>query len=271
MQTPPKLNSETPRLRLGLLLGALGFFGAASVLLIDIEKLISLLPPSANPCNVKVTPALMLLSLVQPAVLIALAVTVGLFATKGTGLRAPVFEAAARREPWLGILGRAVPIGIVGGIVGGVAIVAVMKLLGPHLPADVAARIGSFMAIMPLPTRLLYGGITEEVLLRWGFMSALVWVGWRVAANKQPTPPAMIFVAAILGSAFVFGLGHLPVAFMLVPKPTLTLIAFVIVANSAFGLVAGWLFWKRGLESAIIAHVTTHLVLWSASRLGIYF
>ncbi len=66
--------------------------------------------------------------------------------------------------------------------------------------------------------------------------------------NEQP-PSASIFVVAILISSILFGLGHLPVAFMLFPEPTATLVFFVIAANSAFGMVAGILYWRRGLES----------------------
>jgi hypothetical protein len=49
------------------------------------------------------------------------------------------------------------------------------------------------------------------------------------------------------------------------------LVLFVVVANSFFGCVAGWLYWRRGLESAILAHMTTHVILWTASRAGVYF
>jgi membrane protease YdiL (CAAX protease family) len=35
-----------------------------------------------------------------------------------------------------------------------------------------------------------------------------------------------------------------------------------------FGLVAGFLYWKKGLEAAIIAHITTHVVLVTAIRLA---
>jgi membrane protease YdiL (CAAX protease family) len=31
-------------------------------------------------------------------------------------------------------------------------------------------------------------------------------------------------------------------------------------ANTSFGLLFGWLFWRRGLESAMVAHGLTHLV-----------
>jgi len=58
---------------------------------------------------------------------------------------------------------------------------------------------------------------------------------------------------------------------MLFPEPTLALTLFVIVGNSAFGLIAGYLYWKKGLESAIIAHALTHVVMFTASYFGAYF
>ena len=36
--------------------------------------------------------------------------------------------------------------------------------------------------------------------------------------------------------------------------------AFVVVANTAFGVLFGWLFWRYGLEAAMIAHAMAHLV-----------
>jgi hypothetical protein len=39
---------------------------------------------------------------------------------------------------------------------------------------------------------------------------------------------------------------------MLVPEATHALVFFVIIANSAFGLVAGYLYWKKGLELAMV-------------------
>ena len=33
---------------------------------------------------------------------------------------------------------------------------------------------------MPLVVKLLYGGITEELMVRWGVMTLLLWLGWRL-------------------------------------------------------------------------------------------
>jgi membrane protease YdiL (CAAX protease family) len=125
--------------------------------------------------------------------------------------------------------------------------------------------------VLGIPTRLLYGGITEELLLRWGFMTLVVWLVWRIFQKRRTTPTNGSFIAAILFSALIFALGHLPVALILFPDAIVPVALFVILANSAFGLVCGYLYWKRGLESAISAHMFGHIVLVSASYAGDYF
>ena len=111
----------------------------------------------------------------------------------------------------------------------------------------------------------------EELLLRWGLMTLLVWVAWRLFQKGQGGPRPACFVGAILISSVLFAIGHLPLAFMLFPEPSFALIVFVIVGNSAFGLIGGYLYWKKGLESAMIAHALTHVVMFTASYLGAYF
>ncbi len=65
-----------------------------------------------------------------------------------------------------------------------------------------------------------------------------------------------IFLAAIL-----FGIGHLPIISELM---TLTpLIIFrALLLNGIGGLVFGWLYWKKGLELAMIAHFSADIVIY---------
>ena len=121
---------------------------------------------------------------------------------------------------------------------------------------------------MPLLTRLLYGGITEELLLRWGLLTLLVWTAWRIFQRGRGTPRAIYFVSAIVISSFVFGIGHLPVVSALEVDFTLPIVAFIVLANSLFGLIAGYLYWQKGLEAAIIAHMSTHVVIVTAIHLA---
>ena len=147
--------------------------------------------------------------------------------------------------------------------------VLVSLLFRFFLPLDTVNRIDKLGQLLPLPTRVLYGGIIEELLLRWGFMTLLVWLGWRLLQRNRPKPSSACFIGAILFSSVVFAAGHLPLAFFLIPQVTFTLILYVILANSVFGLIAGYLYWKKGLEAAVLAHMLAHLVIVFGPRLFI--
>lgn len=258
--------------RLFLILWAAGFAGILSILLIDLKGLIEIvpLPPGTEVPQINLT-LLKFISLIQPTVILSVAVLIGVGLASKVGLSAPVAESMASRGNWFAALKPQIVPGIIGGIVGGVAIVLTATASKPFLPAEAVTLIGEFTKLLPLPTRVLSGGLTEELLLRWGLMTLLVWMAWRIFQKGQASPKGFYFVVAILISSFVFGIGHLPIAFMLFPEPTLALMIFVVAANSTFGLIAGWLYWNKGLESAMVAHVLTHVVLFTASSLGTYF
>ena len=130
-------------------------------------------------------------------------------------------------------------------------------------------RAEEFNRILPAAVRFLYGGVTEEILLRWGVMTFLVWLLSKIFQRGEGPPRAMWFIVSIVGSALLFGAGHLPLAAALAGGLTLTVVAYVIAANSLFGIVAGILYWRYGLESAVIAHVATHIVLTGAIALAL--
>lgn len=200
-----------------------------------------------------------LAGLLQNGLILALAVWAGVALAPPLGLRAPVFEAAAtgRRvvpEFW----SQALP-GIITGVPAGL-LLFVFTRFSPHEIAELAERFDP-----PLLARVLYGGITEEVLLRWGVMTGMTWLAWRFLQHRlDVVRPTHVRLAIVL-SALVFGLGHLPAAHFLLGKVTPSILLWVIVANTSFGVLFGWLFWRRGLESAMVAHATTHLVSYLAT------
>jgi hypothetical protein len=257
--------------RLFVILWLAGLAGVLSLLLVDLDELIKILPlPVGTELPLSI-PVLKLLSLIQPAVILSLAVLVGVVLASKVGLSSPVAEAAASGGDSVAAFKPQLIPGIVGGLAGGVSLVLIATILKPFLSPEVLARLGEYGKILPLPTRLLYGGIIEELLLRWGLMTLLVWAAWRLFQKGRGQPKPAYFVGAIVFSSVVFAIGHLPVAFMLFPEPTLALTLFVIVGNSAFGLIAGYLYWKKGLESAMVAHALTHIVMFTASYFGAYF
>jgi membrane protease YdiL (CAAX protease family) len=247
----------------------MGVAGVLSFLLVDLGALLGQLPVPSGTEFPTITPALRLLSLIQPTVLLSLAVLIGVALASKIGLSSPAAEAVAGKQDFLAALKPQIIPGLIGGFLGGVGIIVNWFSWKPFLPPDFVARSVELNKLLPLPTRLLYGGLTEELLLRWGLMTLLVWAVWRLFQKGQGKPLTVYFVGAIIVSALIFGLGHLPFVFALVPEASVALIVYVIVGNFIFGLIAGYLYWKKGLESAIIAHMFAHVVMLTAIFFGV--
>lgn len=126
---------------------------------------------------------------------------------------------------------------------------------GPE--AWVEAQAGYYPS---LATRILYGGITEELLLRWGLMSVVLWALWRIFQHGHGMPRAHLPWIAIVLSALVFGLGHLPAVSMVLGELSGSVAAFIVGANTLGGVAFGWLYSRYGLEAAMIGHMAAHIV-----------
>ncbi|HSH04810.1 MAG TPA: CPBP family intramembrane glutamic endopeptidase [Anaerolineae bacterium] len=196
---------------------------------------------------------------IQSGVFLAVLVGVGTRLAPQLGLRAPFIETVGSDQPAWSVLGGQLLPAVVGGVVAGVLIVGLARLAMPFLPADYVEMAANVE--IPLAARFLYGGITEELMLRWGLMTLIAWGLWRVAGSGVGAPAGWMMVVAIVIAAFLFGVGHLPALYGMVASPTTLLIMMVIGLNMVGGLIYGWLYWQKGLEAAFIAHMMTHVVM----------
>lgn len=251
-----------------VILWAAGFIGVVSFLLVDLSALVANLPLPAEAEIPPITTELKLLSLIQPTVILTAAVLGGGLLAPAVGLSAPVVEAVAAGRNSISVIRSQILPSLIGGFVGGLALIVTERFFAPWLPPEVVVRIAGLDNLFPLTTRLLYGGITEELLIRWGLMTLLVQIMRKLFRNNREPPPALYFVTAILLSAVIFGIGHLPIVFLLFPETSPILIIYIVFANSLFGLIAGFLYWKRGLESAVFAHMCIHVLIFAASYFG---
>ncbi len=242
----------------------------ASFLFVDLGALILAIPVAAGEEPPVLPPPVLLkiASVIQPAVFTTIAVIVGIWLSPKVGLHAPAAEAASRGEAFFPELKPQILPGVLAGIASGLALVGTWVVAKPSFSAEFISRAEDFNRFMPNITRFLYGGFTEEILLRWGVMTFLVWAAWRLLQKGEGEPKAVFVVGAIFLSALIFGAGHLPLASMLAGGLTAPIVVYVITANSIFGIVAGSLYWRRGLEAAFIAHIMAHVVLISAIYLA---
>ncbi len=103
-----------------------------------------------------------------------------------------------------------------------------------------------------------YGAVAEELLMRLGLMTLLVWLGARLTRTSIPRP--LVVWAAIVSTALLFGAGHLPTTAAVLPLTPL-LVARALLLNGMGGIIFGWLYWRRGLLAAMLAHFSADLVL----------
>lgn len=256
------------RTKLSLILFLAGFSGIASLVFIDVAALAQSLPVTAGAPLPMPPWVIKIVSLIQPSIVVAAAVAIGMSLAPRVKLAAPVAEAWARGENVMAALRRQIVPGIIGGLLGAVALVASWATARFVLPPDFVHQAEQLNRLLPLPTRLLYGGVTEEILLRWGLLTLVVWLAWKWFQKGTGQVKRSYFLGAIVLSSVVFGLGHLPLAVALGSRITLPIFLYVVTANSLFGLIAGYLYWRVGLESAILAHMLVHIGIVSATYLA---
>jgi membrane protease YdiL (CAAX protease family) len=199
------------------------------------------------------------LALLQNGVLLALFIFIGLRLSERLGLRMPLVLALANGQPVQNVMAFVRP-GVLLGAATGVALIGLEALLFlRHLPPALAALFD-----VPLWKRLLggviYGGITEELIMRLFLLSSIAWLLAKVLKTPSGAPRSGVFWLAIVIVAILFGLGHLPITAALTPLTSL-LVVRALVLNGVAGIVFGYLYWRHGLESAMLGHMSAHLVM----------
>ncbi|PGR96991.1 MULTISPECIES: CPBP family intramembrane glutamic endopeptidase [Bacillus] len=117
-----------------------------------------------------------------------------------------------------------------------------------------------------LGARVLYGGVVEEIIFRWGLMSLFITLMSFFHAVTQ-----IIVVLGIILSSILFAVTHfLGVKGM---KKSRWLYSYAVLGNLWVGIFCGWQFWSNGLIAAIIVHMLFHLLLypcelWYRKKLG---
>ena len=212
-------------------------------------------------------PALIALQIAQSAILFAIIIFAGMFFASRVGLGTPILDSLTRGESASDKVRAILPLSIVLGVIASLLIIgldvlifqpALLKELGDS--ADALNLQNAQPAAWKGFLASFYGGITEEILLRLFVMSLFVWLGRFVNKTQEGKPTSVVFGAANLLAAILFGLGHLPATAMLIPLTPLV-ITRAILLNGIGGVIFGWLYWKRGLESAMVAHFSTDIVL----------
>jgi membrane protease YdiL (CAAX protease family) len=210
---------------------------------------------------------LLILAAVQSLVLLVVAVAAGHYAAPRMGFTSRVMD---RRnygtEIGPGLRADLLPAAVTGAALGALLVAASRRAL-PGTPRPQA--LGADALVGALPLRILYGGVVEELLLRWGVLTVVA-LGLTVLVHRRRTDPSgPVVAAAVVLAALLFGLGHLPAAAATYGTLTPAVTVYVVGGNAVAGLALGWLFHRQSLEAAMMAHALAHVVLVAAVVLGI--
>lgn len=235
-----------------------GLLGVVAVLpyMVDLLGSLSIGQPAGPDIPL---PLFVALTLLQNGILLAIIIVIGMILSERIGLRMPLIHAWATGAPTPKLNVILLPGILVGAATGAVLVGLEALFFLRHLPAATHPLFE-----IPLWKRLLagilYGGITEELLMRLFLLSLVAWLlgkRWKTTAGM---PSTGAFWAAIILVAILFGLGHLPVTSAMAPL-TPMLVVRALVLNGAAGVAFGYLYWRHGLEAAMLGHMSAHLVM----------
>lgn len=227
-----------------------GLIGVASLLLVPFEVLT---PRPMAPASLR------LLAIINPAILTVIAVFMGELAARRVGLRAPLVDAWIASGAPGAVFRRQLPPALIIGVVVAAILVGYGMTIGAQLVTGAGSQASPAAFDLPLAPKLLYGGITEELLTRWALVSVFAWIGWRLSGRPARLPVGVI-AAAVVAAALLFAAGHLPALFLIAPDATPGTIAAVLAANALPGVLFGTLFVRNGLEAGMMAHALAHLL-----------
>ena len=204
-------------------------------------------------------PALIALQGIQALVLLGLLSLLGLRMGHRVGLGSPLLQAwlAHREAPGRHALKPLQAIAL--GVVAAVLVLGASLVLDPLLPKPLHAIAdpGAGRSALNGLLASFYGGIAEELQLRLFLMTLLVWV---LGMFGRRQPRAAAYWTAIVVAAVLFGAGHLPAAAKLWGLTDIVVFR-TIALNAIAGIAFGWLYWRRGIEMAMLGHFSADIVL----------
>ncbi len=237
---------------LGIILTIIGIIGIASFLTMEVtlsSEAQEILAKHFTPQQIK------LLILINPTFILLIAVLTGVILYDKVKLSAPLIERLAGINSKEISRGEILKYGITAGIISGILACLSALIFNPFISSELL-QLGE--KIKPgLAVRFLYGGFTEEIMMRFGLMTLLVWIFSKIFRGLKP----IVYWTGILLAAVIFALSHFPIVYQAIENPSSLLLMYILIGNSIGGIIFGWLYWKKGLESAFIAHIFSHVVM----------
>jgi hypothetical protein len=235
------------------------FFGAvATLLLIWVQgsSLAEVLEGQENAPSVLV---LSIISIVQQVILTFIASLIGLSLIRKVNLEVPFFRSLVDRNYSFQWDKKWIVYAAIGGSLGSLLMVVLDKFIFlPLLPTfeETTAPVSWGKSFL---MSVVYGGIWEEILMRLFLMTLIIWIVSKLFRKQADNIPNWMYWTGIIVATLLFGAGHLPATAQLFGELNTALVSRALLLNGIVGVFFGYLFWKKGLVYAMIAHMFFHI------------
>ncbi len=156
---------------------------------------------------------------------------------------------------------KGIVISIAGSLIGMLTVLILEKLIFiPMIPE--LSQMDSLTWWKGLLAGVIYGGIFEEIAVRLFLMTLIVWLLAKLTNKHRENIPQSHYWMAIIVSSLLFGLGHLAMTNTVFGYLSPMIVTRALVTNGILGLFFGYLYWKKGIEYAMLSHMTAHLLLY---------
>jgi membrane protease YdiL (CAAX protease family) len=199
------------------------------------------------------TPPILVAQVIQATLIFSLAIFLGLKLARKVGFEMPVID-GSKPVSWLKSI---LKLSVGGGVLAGILIIILSLLFTDLSTTFLNAEKG--VAVWKGFLASFYGGFAEEVVFRLFLMSLLVWISSKFFKTKEGHPTNVSIWIAIIISTVIFGLGHLGITGSLTAITPMVVIRAVLL--NGVSIIFALLYWKKGLEAAMIAHFSADIVI----------
>lgn len=198
------------------------------------------------------------------ALLLALAVALGLVLAPRLGLGAPALSAWLQGRPVLPVLRAQLLPALCGGLAGALCWCALARIAPASVSGYLRLLIDSDLALLIDLLR----SVQTELLLRWGLLTLLLWLAWRLLQRGQGAPAKALVALTVLLSAALFAFAPVGIEHALTGDHWYWRRSqmFAMAGDFALGLLAGGLYVRCGLEAAIAAQLLAHALAYPLLR-----
>ena len=198
----------------------------------------------------------------QTFAIVAVCAAAGIYFGPKVGITDPFLEGLSRGDAdWL-LFVRQLWIGAIAGIVCSIGWMACYYgFIRSRIDRETIRISEGLRQKLGLPARVTSGGITEEIVFRWGLLSFVMWL-ISLAVSSEP---AAFWIAVVI-SGVLFGLAHLPGNIEKGCRPSPMLIGSAVLGNLWVSVFCGYLLWQYGLIAAIVVHIMFHVIWYPWDR-----